>query len=230
MTDENFYKVSKYVKEVGHIYETADFSFYFYGLVKMVNPKVILELGTGYGATAFLAAQACKERKNGTVISYDDGSQWQESFDYEKFINEKISEFQLSEHLDFRKKNIDLLTFEDLKELKEINIIFNDINAQPRYFFSVLNFLLPRVNKEAYFFIDRGATFWPSFCAIELTIDKLNYGKIPRSMYQFIENPEFFENLLKKYKFSVQYIKKDTSSDQDSFAVIKIEEFDIQVI
>ena len=122
------------------------------------------------------------------------------------------------------------LHIEDLKELKEINIIFNDINAQPRYFFSVLNFLLPRVNKEAYFFIDRGATFWPSFCAIELTIDKLNYGKIPRSMYQFIENPEFFENLLKKYKFSVQYIKKDTSSDQDSFAVIKIEEFDIQVI
>ena len=49
-------------------------------------------------------------------------------------------------------------------------------------------------------------------------------------MYQFIENPEFFENLLKKYKFSVQYIKKDTSSDQDSFAVIKIEEFDIQVV
>ena len=109
-------------------------------------------------------------------------------------------------------------------------MIFNDINAQPRYFFSILNFLLPRVNKEAYFFIDRGATFWPSFCAIELTIDKLNYGKIPRSMYQFIENPEFFENLLKKYKFSVQYIKKDASSDQDSFAVIKIEEYDIQVI
>jgi hypothetical protein len=55
-------------------------------------------------------------------------------FDYEKFMDEKISEFQLSEHRDLR-KNIDLLTFEDLKELKEINIIFNDINAQPRYFF-----------------------------------------------------------------------------------------------
>ena len=99
-----------------------------------------------------------------------------------------------------------------------------------KYFFSILNFLLPRINKEAYFFIDRGATFWPNFCAIELSLEKLNYGKIPRSIYQFVENPEEFERLVRKYKFSVQYVKKDTKTDQDSFALIKIEEFDIQVI
>ena len=122
------------------------------------------------------------------------------------------------------------MNFEGLKDLKEVNVIFNDINAQPKYFFSMLNFLLPRINKEAYFFIDRGATFWPNFCAIELSLEKLNYGKIPRSIYQFVENPEEFERLVKKYKFSVQYVKKDTKTDQDSFALIKIEEFDIQVI
>jgi len=230
MADENFFKISRYVKEIGHIYETGDFSFYFYGLIKMINPKIILELGTGYGATAFMAAQACKEKSNGLVISYDDGSQWQESFEYESFMKDKISEFGLSGHLDFRKKNIDLIKFDELQDLKEVNVIFNDINAQPRYFFSVLNFLLPRVNKEAYFFIDRGATFWPNFCAIELTLEKLNYGKIPRSMYQFIENPDEFEKLVKKYKFSVQYVKKDSTTEQDSFALIKIEDFDIQVL
>jgi len=132
MDDENFYKVSKYVKEIGHIYETADFAFYFYGLIKMINPKVIIELGTGYGATAFLAAQACKERANGKVISYDDGSQWQENFDYENFMKDKILEFNLSAHLDFRKKTLDLLKFDELSDLKEVNVIFNDINAQPK--------------------------------------------------------------------------------------------------
>lgn len=228
--DQTFLKISSYAKEIGHIYETGDFAFYFYGLMKMIKPSVILELGTGYGATAFLAAQACKENQRGKIITYDDGSQWQESFDYNNFIQGKISEFNLESVLDFRKTSLNLLNFEELKDLKEVNVIFNDINAQPKYFFSILNFLLPRINKEAYFFIDRGATFWPNFCAIELSLEKLNYGKIPRSIYQFVENPEEFERLVRKYKFSVQYVKKDTKTDQDSFALIKIEEFDIQVI
>jgi tRNA A58 N-methylase Trm61 len=227
---DNFLNITKYVKQVGHIYETGDFSFYFYGLLKMIKPQVVVELGTGYGATAFLAAQALKENGKGKVISHDDGSQWQENYNYENFIGEKVKEFELAEQLDFRKKNLDLITLNELKDLKEINVIFNDINAQPKYFFSILNFLLPRINKEVYFFIDRGATFWPNFCAIELTLEKLNYGKIPRSIYQFVENAKEFEELIKKYKFSVQYVKQDTDSDQDRFAVIKIEEFDIQVI
>ena len=58
----------------------------------------------------------------------------------------------------------------------------------------------------------------------------MNYGKIPRSMYTFIKDEEAFEKLIKKFKFSVQYVKKDTETDQDSFALIKIEEYDIQVI
>lgn len=227
---EDFIKVVDHVKTTGHIYETGDFAFYFYGLIKMIKPQVILELGTGYGATAFLAAQACKENNQGKVISFDDGSQWQENVPYKKFIDEKIKDLNLSPYIDFRNQTLDLQKFEEIKELKEVNVVFNDINAQPRYFFSMLNFLLPRVNKETYFFIDRGATFWPSFCAIELTLEKLNLGKIPRSLYQFIDDPEKFESLVKKYKFSVQYVRKVSNSDQDSFALIKIEEYDIQVV
>lgn len=226
---EDFLNIIDHVKTTGHIYGTEDFAFYFYGLIKMIKPKVILELGTGYGATAFLAAHACKENGQGKIISFDDGSQWQENIPYEKFINEKIKEFNLTDYIDFKKTTLDLDRFDEIKHLEEVNVVFNDINAQPRYFFSMLNFLLPRINKEAYFFIDRGATFWPSFCAIELTLEKLNYGKIPRSLYHFIDDKEKFEQLIKKYKFSVQYVRKASKSDQDSFALIKIEEYDIQV-
>jgi hypothetical protein len=231
-TKDTFISVSQYVKSVGHIYETQGFAFYLYGLIKMIKPSTILELGTGHGATAFLAAQACKENNQGKTISLDDGSQWPEDFDYATFMNQKISEFELNAYLDFRKVNLDLTTLAQLNDLKEVNIIFNDINAQPRYFFSILTWLLPRINKEAYFFIDRGATFWPNFCAIELTLEKLNLGKIPRSLYEFVaeEDKKSFFELVKKYKFSVQYVKKNTQTDQDSFALIKIEEYDIQVI
>ena len=33
--DQMFLKISSYAKEIGHIYETGDFAFYFYGLMKM---------------------------------------------------------------------------------------------------------------------------------------------------------------------------------------------------
>ena len=230
-TKDTFGDINQYVKSVGHIYETEGFAFYLYGLIKMTKPSVIVELGTGHGATAFLAAQACKENNQGKVTSLDDGSQWPEDFDYGVFMNQKIDEFQLSPYIDFRETELNLTTLEQINDLQEVNIIFNDINAQPRYFFSILTWLLPRVNREAYFFIDRGATFWPNFCAIELTLEKLNLGKIPKSLFEFVanENRELFAGLIKKYKFSVQYVKKNNQTDQDSFALIKIEDYDIQV-
>lgn len=218
-----------HVKEVGEVYNTTGFAFYFYGLMKMIKPKLILELGTGYGATSFFAAHACKENAYGKVITYDDGSDWEEPLDYDSYINKKIVDLQISEYIDFRKEKVDLINIDKkLISLEEVSVIFNDVNVQPVYFFSLLAFLLPRTNKESYLIIDRAATFWPTYCALELTINNLNYGKIPKFMYQFIEDEDTFKNKLNKYKFSTQYIKKNTISDQDSFAVIKIEEYDIQ--
>lgn len=231
-TKNTFNEINEYVKSVGHIYETEGFAFYLYGLIKMTKPRVVVELGTGHGATAFLAAQACKENNQGQIISLDDGSQWPEDFDYGLFISQKINEFQLNPYLDFRKTELNLTTLKQISDLQEVNIIFNDINAQPRYFFSILTWLLPRINQEAYFFIDRGATFWPNYCAIELTLEKLNLGKIPKSLLEFVsaEDRKLFSDLVKKYKFSVQYVKKNNQTDQDSFALIKIEDYDIQII
>lgn len=226
---DDFIKICQFVKNIGHIYESGDFAFYLYGLIKMIKPKMVVELGTGYGATAFLAAQACKENGHGKVVTVDDGSQWPEKFSYDGFLAEKIKAFKLDKTLEWRKTAVDMLTLKELQDISEVNVIFNDINCHPEYFLSILSWLLPRVRKEAYFFIDRGATFWANYCIVELTLDKLNQGKIPASLYKFYEKPEELEALVRKFKFSVQYVKKAVKNDQDSFALVKIEEIDVRI-
>ena len=77
--------ILKYTKTVDH-YNTHDFSVFLYSLIKMQKPKCVLELGTGFGVTAFLAAQACKENNKGKVITIDNGVQWDQLTKYEHYM------------------------------------------------------------------------------------------------------------------------------------------------
>lgn len=226
-----FYDIIEWSKDLqnqGKTYFTEDFSLYFYSLIRMTNPNLVVELGTGLGTTSFLAAQACKENNNGKVITFDNFSQWVEEHDPEKWIKDHIEKFDLQDRLFFIKaEGLDI--HNNLKEVKEINIFFNDINCEPVNFLKIMGWMLPRVNKEAYLFIDGGATYWPSYCIIEMTLEKLNAGKIPKTLYEFIENPEDYEKILKRFTFSNIYLKKfrNNGRNQNSVAMIKIQECDI---
>ena len=171
-------------------YETSDFSIFLYGLLKMIRPKTFIELGTGYGTTSFLAAQAFKENNYGKIITVDDGSQWEEAITYKKFINEKIEKFNLNNFIEFKNINVDLIKLNEFNKLKEIDIIFNDINCEPTYFASILKFLILKTKEESYFIVDRGATYWPSYCAIELILNNLN-KKAGNYCLLFLFTPSF---------------------------------------
>ena len=122
---------------------------------------------------------------------------------------------------------IDNLT--SLNHLDEVNIVFNDIDCSPYYFFAILKWLIPRTKTASYFIIDRGATYWPNYCAMELSIEQLNSGKIPKVLYDIIDNKPQFQELIKRFKFSTQYVLKTVNqgSDQDSFAILKIEDCNV---
>ncbi len=62
----------------GELYGTEDQALLFYSLVKMQRPENILELGTGFGVTAFWMAQALKENRAGRVWSVDNGEHWEQ--------------------------------------------------------------------------------------------------------------------------------------------------------
>jgi hypothetical protein len=228
-TQDDFSNIVDYVRDTGKAYWTEGFSFYLYGLIKMIKPKMVVEFGTGYGTTCFLAAQACKENNFGKVISIDDGSDWNENCKYQDFLSEKISEYRLSNFLNIENYKINFNNLASLNHLDEVNIVFNDIDCSPYCFFAILKWLIPRTKTASYFIIDRGATYWPNYCAMELSIEQLNSGKIPKVLYDIIDNKPQFQELIKRFKFSTQYVLKTVNqgSDQDSFAVLKIEDYNI---
>jgi hypothetical protein len=225
--------IIKYIKETEKVYSfnTENFCFYMYGLIKMIKPKTVLELGTGLGTTTFLAAQACKENNYGKVISIDDGSQCSHIInDYRKYINSKIKKFNLNKHCEFIYKKLNLISLEEIKDVKDISILFNDINSEPQYFFSILTWLIPKLNNKTYFIIDKTATFLPTRNIIDVCLKDLNVGKVPKVMYDMTDDKTYLENKIRKLNFSIHYVERKNDIflknklGQDSFAVLKIEE------
>jgi hypothetical protein len=227
---DTFNKIINYTKDTDSHYNTSGFSFYLYGLIKMIGPKSIVELGTGLGTTSFLAAQACKENNKGKVITVDNGQDTKHSkFSLPNDFTKLQTEFKLEQFLEFRNINLDLNTLQGLDDIKNVDILFNDIDCGPHYFLTLLIWLLPRIDKECYFIIDQGATYWPNYCVVELALPLLNQGKIPDVMLGLINDKEYIKELLHGFKFSVQHVLKQETEDnlQDSFSVIKIEKNNI---
>jgi hypothetical protein len=193
----------------------------------MIKPLTVVEFGTGFGTTSFMAAQGCKENGFGTVLTIDDGSQNNFVENYSQFIKNKIIEFGLTEHIQFFNETLNWQNMNTFKFVKDVGIVFNDIDGSPKAFFDVLVWLLPRKNKECYFFIDRGATFLDNYYIMQNTIRELNNGRIPKYMLDVCEDKKQLEEIIKTTKFSTHCVKKhqSISSTQDSFAIIKMEEF-----
>lgn len=220
-------KLLEYFSRYDYQYNTAGFAHYLYGLSKMIRPKVYIDLGTGYGITCFMVAQAMKENNIGTVYTFDNTSQWDENEDYEKFIKDKIKKFDLTNQIKFKKTSIDLLKMKEANNIKNIDIIFNDINSEPIYFFSLFPWIMERINETCYYFIDGAATFYKAYSVLELSMKELNKGKVPINMLPYIKDINYFENLIKKYKFTLLHIIKNNNHQQNSVSLIKIEKNNI---
>lgn len=227
---DKFIDVVSYTKNTDDHYGTGGFAFYLYGLIKMIKPLSVIELGTGVGTTCFLSAQACKENNKGKVITIDNGQDYHlNNYNIDYDFNNHVDNFELSNFIELRKTNLNLANLEILNDIEQVDILFNDIDCSPHYVLTLLTWLLPRINTEGYLIVDRASTHWPTYCAIELVLTHLNQGKIPKIMLELIDNRQEFKDLIQNFKFSVQHVLKEVEhgDDQDSFAIIKIEENNI---
>ena len=215
-------KIISYNKEHSE-YGTEEFAHYMYGLVRMTKPNLFLELGTGHGSTAFMVAQAMKENGKGKVITLDNGGQ--HGGGYQQKILNKIKEFELENHIEFRFKEFNI---DAIKDIQIVDIVFSDFNRHPMHINMLLSWIIKQIKNRTLLFIDGAATYYDSFNYLELMVAALSKNKIIKALSDVYKDDE---DLIKKsmlYNFVLDHYYKDIDKpNQDSFSLLKIERKDI---
>ncbi len=233
---------SEYKHELAQEYGTENFSLFLYALVKMAKPKVLLELGTGAGVTAFLAAQAMKENGFGTVYTVDNVSQWsdtkayiQEYFqlkevDYPTFIQLALRTFGLEQHL--RYANVDISAERPYMPpgVDKLDMVYIDcLGANVQNVANTLAYYLPRMNVYSSVFWDCTSTVNHTFLFFTYAVRELNAGKIPVFLLRGLNPQELsaLEVLVRNCKFTLVHLTDDSrgkvNKHQNSRTWLKIE-------
>jgi ubiquinone/menaquinone biosynthesis C-methylase UbiE len=224
------YEINCFIKKYGHFYDTESTAYFFYSLVKFKHTKKFLELGTGYGVTAFAVAQAMKENNEGSVTSYDNGmhhlSQDKSPTEYKYFIEKKIKEFNLKDHFKFKLEDIG---FNNI-ECTNIDILFSDFYRSPAYIQDLMNFFLLNCNSYSSLFIDSLNCDWSSYAYLNNMIELFNHKKIPHIFKKTLSKESY--NKIKEFvevtKFTkIDMRKKHTDKMQNGITWIKCEPYNV---
>jgi len=229
---------------------TEDFCLFLYSLVRMHAPKVIVELGTGLGISAFWMALAAKKNKKGHVWTVDDF----EYFDRRKERVEtiiqrlrqanvvslkeatgseyysKISDlFELDPYLTFVKSKIALNEVGHFNHYpfagKSIDLLFSDFKHGGVEVLALLGHFLPSMALSSSIFIHSASTAWISFLLLEQLVAQLNMGKIPKALQDFchVDLSEF----VRSRRIVLVHLTECKERNQNSAAWLKIEPVDV---
>jgi hypothetical protein len=208
-------EIINHIKEFGHHYETEGTAYFFYSLIKFKHCKNFLELGTGFGVTAFAVAEAMKENNRGTITSYDKAN--------DSFIKEKIKDLDLN-NINFINEEIN---FNQIK-LTNLDIIFSDFDRTPVYIQDLITFFLLNSNPYSSLFVDGLNSYWPGYSYLTQMINLLNEQKIP-CIFKEVLNEQNFEKIKNKIyntRFTqINIRKKDNDKEQNGLIWIKQEPY-----
>jgi len=194
---------------VGETYGSVDKAVFFYSLVKMQQPRAMLEIGTGVGVCSLYMAQAVKENGAGHVFTLDNAEQWDEFYtpyftdrvkpsprfaplldrDFFTTMERVAGEVGLAEQITFLDGALTLADAEELSAeshpflapvlARPLDFVFCDVDHRPDACLGILTKFLPLLSPTASIFIDSAPTYLPSYLALEQTVAQLNAGKVP---------------------------------------------------
>lgn len=229
---------------IGEGYGTDHFALFLNSIIRMRQPEVVVELGTGAAVTALMAAEALKHNCRGHLWTVDDGSQWddklrtwhQRTLGYENrgetysgFISRLIRDNELDGYITPVMFHLDETSY--FSPSSKIDMLFADAtSSSARGCASLLRYYLPKMSAYSSIFIDRASTIHHSYLFLNQITGELNHGRIPLSLIAGLEEEElgYLRRLVASSYFSITHLTETAkarvrSATQNSRAWITIE-------
>ena len=229
---------------------TEDFSLFLYSLVRMHVPETVVELGTGFGVSAFWMALGAKRNQTGHVWTVDDF----ELFERQKPMVEKFiaklresdiasladptaedyftgisNQLGLDPYLTFVNSKIALNEIDHFADYpfagKPVDLLFSDFQHGGVSILQILGHFLPQMAPSSSIFIHSAPTAWTSYLLLEQLCSQLNAGKIPQLLqnYSSVDLGE----LVRHRRIVLVNLTERKDRNQNSAAWLKIEPIDL---
>ena len=235
---------------IGEVFGTEDLCLLLFSLVRMHAPEVIVELGTGYGTSAFWMALAADINDQGHVWTVDDLSQVD---GYSRLLAKKRSRLVgtvwegvsgtsgaecmeairttlgLDTRLMFLHRRMDLSDpshFDGYDFPTPVDLLFSDFNHGPSAILDILGHFLPRMSAASSILIDGASTSWPSYLLLEHLVEQLNRGMIPALLQDRCSKD--LRVVLDGRRIVLVHLTKTQKQVKNSTAWLKVEPNDLQ--
>ncbi len=233
---------------VGEAYGTEDFSLFLYSLVRMHRPSTVVELGTGYGVSAFWMAYALEQNGAGHLWTVDDFSSFEDDPTAIDSLQAHLRDWGLpadrctspkgffetvARALGVEKRftlirgKIRLDTASVGRQpfaRNHIDLLFSDFSHGPAEIVSLLGSFLPRMAPAASLFIDSASTSFTSYLLLEKLVAELNAGHVPAIFGE--ERRALLEEFVRRSRVVLVHLTERKPRSQNGTAWLKIEPHD----
>jgi hypothetical protein len=234
----------------GPVFGTEQFCLFLYSLARMHEPRIIVELGTGLGVSAFWMALAAKLNGHGHVWTVDDLEYFEQNTTLLKKICSELDRMgfgsvncgtpkeylegvakllQIDNQLTFINTRIDLNEARHFEQYpfgdQPIDLLFSDFKHGPAAVLAILGHFLPRMSPSSSIFIDSAATYWPSFLLLENLVTQLNHGKVAKLLQD--RTSVDLSHLVRNLRIVLVHLTEAKTRNQNSAVWLKIEPIDV---
>lgn len=240
-------RMMRYASVFGPVFGSEDSSLLLHSLVKMQQPEVVVELGTGLGVSAVAMAFAAKANGRGMVFTVDDLEFLERdpqllgcviealtrnslgSFaaaNAAEFFDELIREFGLSDHLTVVRTTIDLddphhIDSYPFAELK-IGLLFSDFSHGPDDILGLLAHFLPRMTPFSSLIVDSVPSDPISYLTFERLIQQLQTGRILPALAQRC-TVDLHEVIRARRLTLVHFLERKDRASQNGCSLLRLE-------
>ncbi|GFZ93371.1 class I SAM-dependent methyltransferase [Dyella caseinilytica] len=239
--------------QLGPVYGSEDLCMLLYSLVRREQPLVVVELGTGLGATTAWIASALKEIGAGRIYTFDNGSHFQDA-SVKAFLSQLTGELQdlarlsqtgsyeacmawifnrvdVADRVQFVKSDIDFnaRAVEAVAQGQKIDLLFSDFNHAPKTIIQLLGGYLAHMNTTSAIYIDSASTYLPSYWMLDNLVQMLNAKRIPAALRHGLDGDQWtaLNELVDRCHFQLVHLVEKTPRSQNSTAWLRIASDDL---